>query len=279
MLLLFTTLCLNTYVVGQTFIAGWDFQTTSNGGTAIVASPNSPTVFIANVGTGTMYLDGTNASSTWLPTSELNGFGGTALNAGTGFSTATTSPACIALLGGTSFAANGKFVVFRFSMVGLSNLIVSYATQKTATGFSSQIWEYSSNGTDWSAAQTINMIPSSFAVITLNAITGLNNTATAYLRLSGTGASSTSGNNRLDNIQLNASITTDINQASTNSRIYTSNGKVVFSANAGETIEIYNTVGQKLVQSIAVEGENTIPVSAMGVVLVKVGNRFAKVIL
>ena len=90
-------------------------------------------------------------------------------------------------------------------MTGKSNLIVSYASQKTASGFSSQIWEYSTNGSTWSAVQTVTSVTTSFAVITLNTITGLDNAATAYLRFSGTGATSAAGNNRLDNIQLNAS--------------------------------------------------------------------------
>jgi hypothetical protein len=58
-----------------------------------------------------------------------------------------------------------------------------------------------------------------------------------------------------------------------------SNGKITLSASANQTIEIYNSVGQKLVSKKAIEGVNTIPVSARGVVLVKVDNKIAKVIL
>jgi hypothetical protein len=72
---------------------------------------------------------------------------------------------------------------------------------------------------------------------------------------------------------------TSVNQASTNSGIYASKGNVVFSANAGETVEIYNAVGQKLIQMRAVEGLNLIPISTKGVILVRVDNRIAKVIL
>jgi hypothetical protein len=77
---------------------------------------------------------------------------------------------------------------------------------------------------------------------------------------------------------INTTITA-LNQASTNTSIYFSKGNVVLSAVAGETVEIYNVVGQRLVHKLTNEGVNTIPVSAQGVVLVKVGNRFAKVIL
>jgi hypothetical protein len=155
---------------GQTLIAGWDFQTTTNGGTAVAAAPNCPTSFTANFGTATLYLNGTNGASTWIAATtgnELTGFGGTAVNAGTGFSTVTTTPACLALLGGASNSANGKFAVFKFSMTGYQNLVVSYASQKSGTtGFSSQIWEYSTNGTTWTAAQTITSVTTAFTAIT-----------------------------------------------------------------------------------------------------------------
>jgi len=75
------------------------------------------------------------------------------------------------------------------------------------------------------------------------------------------------------------STVTSVNQTSTNSGIYASSGKVVFSATASESVAIYTIIGQKLVRRLSVEGVNTIPVSAKGIFLVKVGNRIAKVIL
>ena len=57
------------------------------------------------------------------------------------------------------------------------------------------------------------------------------------------------------------------------------NGKVLFNATAGESVEIYNTVGQKLVSTTAVDGLNEVPVRATGVLVVKVSNRVSKVIL
>ncbi|MDD4968426.1 MAG: chitobiase/beta-hexosaminidase C-terminal domain-containing protein [Paludibacter sp.] len=63
------------------------------------------------------------------------------------------------------------------------------------------------------------------------------------------------------------------------STIYTSNNSIFFSAHTGESVQIFNATGQRLIQKLAVEGLNSIAVSAKGVVLVKVGDRFAKVIL
>ena len=51
------------------------------------------------------------------------------------------------------------------------------------------------------------------------------------------------------------------------------------SALSGEKVEVYNSIGKKLVSKIAAEGENNISVSSKGIMLVKVGNRSGKVIL
>ncbi len=203
----FSSTASGTTLVAPTLVAGWDFQTTTGGGTAAVVNPNSPTTYVANFGTGTIYLDGEFNSDIWSAATELSAFAGTAVNAATGFSTTTTSPACLALLGGgtgTSQTANGKHIVFKFSMANKGNLVVSYATQGTATGFNSQLWEYSTDGTTWTSAGTVSSISTSFATKTLTTITGLNGASTAYLRLTGSGATSASGNNRLDNIQMTA---------------------------------------------------------------------------
>jgi hypothetical protein len=170
-------------------IAGWDFQTTTTGGTAVLASPNTPKVYNANFGSGAIYLDGTNNSSNWFvgaSNSELTAFAGSTINAGPGFSTTTTSPACLALLGGVGgTASNGKFAIFSFSMVGYINLSVTYASQKSNTGFNTQIWEYSTDGINWTPLSTVTTVTTSFSLITLPTTGGLNGATTAYLRFSG----------------------------------------------------------------------------------------------
>ena len=72
---------------------------------------------------------------------------------------------------------------------------------------------------------------------------------------------------------------TAINTAYINLEVTASNGNVSFNSEAGKNIQIYNSVGQRLMSTKTVEGLNTIPVSTRGVVLVKVDNRIAKVIL
>lgn len=58
-----------------------------------------------------------------------------------------------------------------------------------------------------------------------------------------------------------------------------SNGSIKFTASANETVEIYNAIGQKLLQQKTQDGTNTIQLQNHGVLLVKVGNRIGKVIL
>ena len=208
--------------VSAGMVAQWDFQTTTTGGTAIAAAPATQKLFVANFGTGSLYLDGTNGSSdffepaTGTTSTEINGFGGTTLNATGGMSTVTTGIAALAVVGGAAsvpagtFGANGKSMVFKFSMSGLTNLAVSYAVQRTASGFTTQQWDYSTDGTTWSSAATITGIQASFSgggtnvVTSLGVASGLNNAATAYMRVTFTGATSATGNNRVDNFQFNA---------------------------------------------------------------------------
>ncbi|MFM1904924.1 MAG: hypothetical protein RLZZ440_2824, partial [Planctomycetota bacterium] len=198
----------NQIVVGESssgpsvLLAGWDFQTTTTGGTATAARPNTPTSFAANFGSGTLSLDGQNGSSSWSVDPQLNSFSGTAVNAGEGFSTVTTAPASLALIGST---ANLQSAVFSVDMSAYSLLDVSYATQRTSAGFTSQEWSISTDGVSWTPVATIADIASSFEARQVPTINGLAGASTALVRVTFDGATSTTGNNRLDNLQFLAS--------------------------------------------------------------------------
>jgi len=273
--------------ISQTLVAGWDFQTTTNGGTALAVAPSTPTVIIANFGKGTLYLDGSNASSTWITTTtdnEISAFSGCYLNAGPGFSTTTSGAAALGLLCGTNGSANGKSMVFKFPMAGKSKLIVNYITLSTPTCFTSHTWDYSTTGITWTHLQTITPLPLySLDLITLDTIKGLDNAETAYLRLSLTGASEATGINKIDNIQFNSYSTlftgSEVVPLLSGANISISNGIIRFNAPAGNYIEIYNAVGQKLISKLTVEGLNTIEVAVKGMVIMKIDRRTLKVIL
>jgi DNA/RNA endonuclease G (NUC1) len=191
-------------------IAGWDFQTTTSGGTA-AATNNAPLLYQANFGSGSLHLNGAHGSSTWIvstngTTNQVTGFSGTTVNTAPGFATNTTSPAALALLGGASTSANGNSIVFKLDMTGRKDLGVSYATRGTASGFTTHTWSVSTNASNWTevSLQT-GRTNGTFTAITLPVITNANGASNVFLRMTVTGATSTSGNNRLDNVQFTAS--------------------------------------------------------------------------
>ena len=199
-------------VTSGTTIAGWDFQSTTNGGTATAAAPNTPRSYVANAGSGVMSLDGTNGSSDWPAATALNAFTGTGLNAtGTGSGgngldpAATSATSCLALLaGGTGLPSNGKSVTMKFSMASFSGLNLSYATRTSGatSGFNLHAWDYSTDGSSWTPMNFTSAfsLSTSFAVKSLVATNALDGAADAYLRLTVSGATTTTSNNRLDNV-------------------------------------------------------------------------------
>jgi len=76
-----------------------------------------------------------------------------------------------------------------------------------------------------------------------------------------------------------AGISVGTDNPSSLTNIYAHNAKIHFAATAGERVEVYNAVGQKIISTLATDGQNELPVNAKGVMIVKVGSRLAKVIL
>ena len=74
-------------------------------------------------------------------------------------------------------------------------------------------------------------------------------------------------------------VSTGVSTVKENLKIFAANGKINFEATDGELVEVYNTVGQKVLSAVTISGNNTMAVNAKGVVFVKVGNRTGKVIL
>ena len=82
-----------------------------------------------------------------------------------------------------------------------------------------------------------------------------------------------------DNASLVEDQSADVNNTKVMLNVFAANGKINFEAAEGETVEVYNTVGQKVLSAAAISGNNSLAVTAKGVVFVKVGNRTGKVIL
>lgn len=109
----------------------------------------------------------------------------------------------LSLQGGGSVANNGRNITFNVSTVGFSNIVVSFATQGTSTGFNSNQFQYSLDGINfidfgspYVPATTFGAVP---LVFSLAAIAGLDNNPNAAFRIVFNGATSSTGTNRIDN--------------------------------------------------------------------------------
>ena len=117
----------------------------------------------------------------------------------------------LSLQGGTGNANNGRNITFNVSTAGFSNIIVSFATQGTSTGFNSNQFQYSLDGisfidfgSPYTPAATFGALP---FVFSLASIVGLNNNPNAAFRIVFNGATSSTGNNRIDNIVVEGTTT------------------------------------------------------------------------
>ena len=109
----------------------------------------------------------------------------------------------LSLQGGTGTANNGRNITFNVSTLGFANIVVSFATQGTSTGFNSNQFQYSLDGNTFvdfsppfTPASAFGSVP---IVFSLAGITGLNDNPNAAFRIVFNGASSSTGTNRLDN--------------------------------------------------------------------------------
>lgn len=146
----------------------------------------------ATTGTGSIILDG------WGGT--FGNFAGTTLNA----QNSDVAGATLSLVGSSG---NDTYIEIQFSMSGLTDLGISFATRGTATGFDTGQWSYSNDGLNFTnfgpntatRSTTFQLgSPSPFGT------TELNNDSSAFLRYTLSGNTSTSGNNRIDNLLLQA---------------------------------------------------------------------------
>jgi hypothetical protein len=109
----------------------------------------------------------------------------------------------LSLQGGSSTANNGRHITFNVSTLGFSNIVVSFATQGTSTGFNSNQFQYSLDGvtfvnfgSPYTPASTFGSVP---LVFSLASIIALNDNPNAAFRILFNGATSSTGTNRLDN--------------------------------------------------------------------------------
>ena len=109
----------------------------------------------------------------------------------------------LSLQGGTGTANNGRNLTFNVGTLGFSNIVVSFATQGTSTGFNSNQFQYSLDGitfidfgSPYTPATAFGTVPLVFSLVS---IVGLNNNPNAAFRIVFNGATSSTGTNRIDN--------------------------------------------------------------------------------
>jgi len=117
----------------------------------------------------------------------------------------------LSLQGGTGTANNGRNITFNVSTLGFSDIIVSFATQGSGTGFNSNQFQYSLDGVTFLNFDSPYIPAAAFGavplVFTLTSIAALNNNPNAAFRIVFNGAASATGNNRIDNIVVEGSPT------------------------------------------------------------------------
>ena len=115
----------------------------------------------------------------------------------------------LSLQGGTGTANNGRHVTFNVSTLGFANIVVSFASQGTSTGFNNNQFQYSLDGITfldfgppYAPATAFGAVPFVFSLV---GIAALNNNPNAAFRILFNGATTSTGNNRIDNIVVEGS--------------------------------------------------------------------------
>ena len=190
------TLCLVSaaFLTRADLVADWNFNQTP-------AAP-SPTPITASGGaeSGTASLDLSHLSSGDDATIGSS-FSGTSVNIVVGDANGES----LFIVGGTGEVENGKSIIFSLDMSGYQNLVLTYATDRSTTGFSEQDWSYSTDGgATFNSSSAVTSISSGFAKATVDFSSAIDNDSSILIELTLKGATTTSGSDHFDNIQFNA---------------------------------------------------------------------------
>ncbi|MEA5576126.1 hypothetical protein [Anabaena sp. UHCC 0451] len=146
-------------------------------------------------------------TSDFLPANIVYGTG-TTINA------VGSDPAgrALTLQGGTSNSNNGKNITLQFNLSQYSDPILTFATLRSVTGFNNNLVAWSTDGTTFSSAGISGTNPynpaTAFAIQTFDFsnVNNLDSATTAFFRITFNGVTVATGSNRIDNIQLNATL-------------------------------------------------------------------------
>lgn len=280
--LLGIALILSGSIQSQEIIAYWN-QNSNNlpgGGFGFLANPDAfPQP--ADLGSGQLTVGGgilneteTNSNGDlvykWIPS-----FAGSIINA-EGDDQAGGS---ISIQGGTDTQNNGSYIQFQFSMAAHQDLGISYATRGTASGFNSQTWSWSTDGSNFTNFQTVDGTNATeFFLVEANGPSQLNGAATAYLRVTFNGATTSTGNNRMDNIKFtgNTLSTTDFGISAVNMypNPVRSGGTISFSGNNTQPIQVvvFDVLGKQVLSKTVTNNRLNVSNLKAGVYLVQLSD-------
>ena len=130
-----------------------------------------------------------------------------------------TAGQSLSLQGGSGTANNSRHLTFNVSTLGFSDILVSFATQGTSTGFNSNQLQYSLDGitfvnfgAPYTPASAFGSVPLVFSLAT---IAGLNDNPNAAFRIVFNGATSSTGTNRIDNLVVEGTGITNVPEPTT----------------------------------------------------------------
>lgn len=179
-------------------VAYWNFNSLSIATASAPGSGGVPTSIAANQGNGTLSLTG------W--TGLVDDFGGSTTNA-IGLDTAGASLSLV------SNAGNGTYIELQLNLADYADPIVTFATRGTTTGFPTGSWSYSVGNGSFTTLAGVNTATTSttfaLATVDLSSIDALDGQANVRLRYTLSGATNTTGNNRIDNLKIVATVTRD----------------------------------------------------------------------
>lgn len=174
----------------------WDFNA-GNTGTAN-AQWTSPVAATSTIGSGSLSHDITLTEA----------FGGSTIDAAGYTSTSGSSFSPL------SNANNGKSIILTVPTSGYQNIILTYATRGTSTGFTTHTIDYSTDGTSFTNFTNITGRTSttfSLQTVDFTSITAANNNPNFKIRITLSGATNASGNNRFDNFRVVGNLATSNN--------------------------------------------------------------------
>lgn len=185
---------LSTLPCPAALVAYWNFNNLAITSADSPGAGEVPDAISATQGSGTLDL------GAWSGT--VDDFAGTTLN------NESSDPAeeSLSLIAASGTAGNGGTITLELALTGMADPTLSFATQGTATGFNSVQLAWSTNGTDFFAFGGAYNPSSTYSLqsFDLSSVNALDGAATAHFQLTFEGATGSSGNNRIDNIQITA---------------------------------------------------------------------------